>query len=69
MVPTMQLIKRVAEWRAIFLDKGLKVITGKSKVMVGSSCGKMIVNSGKWPCGVCVKGEQQWCAWCLVAGS
>ena len=25
---------------------------GKSKVMVGSSGGKMIVNSGKWPCGV-----------------
>ena len=24
----------------------------KSKVMVNSSSGKMIVNSGKWPCGV-----------------
>ena len=24
---------------------------GKSRVMVGSSGGKMIVNSGKWPCG------------------
>ena len=23
---------------------------------VGSSGGKMIVNSGKWPCGVCEKG-------------
>ena len=31
---------------------------GKSKVMVGSSGGKMIVNSGKWPCGVCGKGVQ-----------
>ena len=30
---------------------------GKSKVMVmvGSSGGKTIVNSGKWPCGVCGK--------------
>ena len=28
---------------------------GKSKVMVGNSGGKMIVNSGKWPCGVCGK--------------
>ena len=27
----------------------------KSKLMVGSSGGKMIVNSGKWPCGVCGK--------------
>ena len=31
---------------------------GKSKVMVGSSGGKMIVNSGKWLCSVCGKGEQ-----------
>ena len=31
---------------------------GKSKVMVGSSGGKMILNSGKWPCGVCGKGVQ-----------
>ena len=54
MAPTMeQLGRRVAQWRASLLDKGLKVIAGKSKVMVGSSGGKMIVNSGKWPCGVC----------------
>ena len=31
---------------------------GKAKVMVGSSGGKMIVNSGKWACGVCGKGMQ-----------
>ena len=31
---------------------------GKSKVMVGSSGGKMIVNSEKWPCRVCGKGVQ-----------
>ena len=24
--------------------------SGRSKVMVGSSGGKMIINSGKWPC-------------------
>ena len=50
-----QLGRRVAEWRASFLDKGLKVNAGKSKLMVGSSGGKMIVNSGKWSCGVCGK--------------
>ena len=48
-----QLGRRVADWRASLLGKGLKVNAGKSKVMVGSSGGKMIVNSGKWPCGVC----------------
>ena len=51
--------------------------TGKSKMMVGSSGGKMIVNSGKWPWGkesrqtlfsaqyVKKKDSQtmQWCAW------
>ena len=48
----------VVKWRAIFIDKGLKVNAGKSKVMVGSNGGKMIVNSGKLLCGVCGKGVQ-----------
>ena len=46
----------MAEWRASLLDKGLKVNAGKSKVMFGRSGAKIIVNSGKWPCGVCGKG-------------
>ena len=59
MAPTMeQLGRRVSDWRASLLGKGLKVNAGKSKVMVGSSGGNMIVNSGKWPCGVCGKGVQ-----------
>ena len=49
MASTMeQLGRRVADWRASLLGKGLKVNADKSKVMVGSSGGKMIVNSGKW---------------------
>ena len=36
--------------------------TGKSKIMIGSSGGKMIVNSGKWPCGVYGKGVQATCS-------
>ena len=31
---------------------------GKSKVMVGSSSGKIIVNPGTWQCGVGGKGVQ-----------
>ena len=42
-----QFVRRVAEWRASLPDKGLKVNAGKSKVMVGSSVGKMMVNTGK----------------------
>ena len=50
MAPTMeQLGRRVAEWRAILLKKELIVNAGTSKVMVGSSDGKMNVNSGNGP--------------------
>ena len=56
MAPTMeQLGKRETEWRSIPLDKGPKVNAGKSKVMVDCSGRKLIVNFGKWPCGVCGK--------------
>ena len=66
MAPTMeQLGRRVAEWISNLLDKGLKVNAAKSKVMVGSSGRKMIVNSGsgsvgkEWrqtvQCTVCIK--------------
>ena len=61
-----QLGRRVADWRASLLGQGLKVNVGKSKVMVGSSGGKMIVNSGKWLCGVCGKGVQTNSVQCTV---
>ena len=42
MAPTMeQLGRRVADWRANMRGKGLKLNAGKSKVMVGSSGGKI----------------------------
>ena len=67
MAPTMeQLGRRVADWRAILLGKGLKVNAGKSKVMVGSRDGKMVVNSENWPCGVCGKGAQAYFVQCTV---
>ena len=67
MAPTMEQLGRwVADWRSSLLGKGLKVNAGKSKVMVGSSGGKMIVNSGKWPCGICGKGVQANSVQCTV---
>ena len=39
---------------------------GKFKVIIGSSRGKMIVNYGKWPCGVCGKGVQENSVQCTV---
>ena len=50
MAPTMeQLGRHVTEWRASVLDKGLNVNAGNTKLMVGISGGKMIVNSGRCP--------------------
>ena len=46
-------------------DKGLKVNAGKSKVMIGSSGGKMIANSGKWPGGKGVKANSIQCTVCI----
>ena len=56
----------MADWRDSLLGKGLKVNAGKSKVMVGSSGGKKIENSGKWACGVCGKGVQANSVQCTV---
>ena len=39
---------------------------GKSKVMVERCDGKVIVNSGKWPCGLCGKGVQAKSVQCTV---
>ena len=56
----------IMQWRVNLFDKGLNVNAGKSKVMVGRSGGKMILNSGKWPYGVCGKGVQAYSAKCTV---
>ena len=61
-----ELGRRVADWRVDLLDKGVKVNARKFKVMVGSSGGKMIVNSGKWHCGVCGKGVWANSVKCIV---
>ena len=53
MAPTMeQLGRRVAEWSASLLDKGMNVNPGKYKVMVGSSGGKVIVHFSDLKCTV-----------------
>ena len=56
----------MAEWSACLLDQGLKANAGKSKMIVGSSGWKMIVNSVKWPCGVCGRGVQANSVQCTV---
>ena len=58
MAPTMeQLGRRVAEWRAILLDKGLEVNPGKSNVMVsvGKECSAQYAKMHSQ--------AVQWCTW------
>ena len=63
--PTMEQLGRwLADWRASLLGKGLKVNVGKLKVIVVSSGGKMIVNSGKWACGKGVQANSVQCTVC-----
>ena len=38
---------------------------GKSKVLACSSGGKLIVNSGKWNCGVCGSANSVRCTACI----
>ena len=67
MAPTIaQLGTRMAEWGASLLNKGLKMNAGKSKLVVNSSNGITIVNSGKWSCGVCGKGVHANSVQCTV---
>ena len=40
-----QLVRRVTEWIVFLLDKGIKVNAEKSQVIMGISCGNMIVNA------------------------
>ena len=56
----------------MLLDKGLKVNTGKSKVLVGSSGGKMIVNTVRRSAGKLCSVHRmytvdsqsvEWCTW------
>ena len=46
-------------WKAGFEEKGLRVNTRKTKVMISSKDRKSTVKTGKYPCGVCNKGVGQ----------
>jgi len=46
---------KIVKWKSGLEAKGLKMNTGKTKVMFSCSM-KDKVEEGKWPCGVCKKG-------------
>ncbi|XP_057312797.1 uncharacterized protein LOC130654265 [Hydractinia symbiolongicarpus] len=51
-----ELVEKFEKWRKGLEEKGLKVNTAKSKVMISSIAAKCDLVVGKWPCGVCRKG-------------
>ncbi|XP_057312826.1 uncharacterized protein LOC130654290 isoform X2 [Hydractinia symbiolongicarpus] len=51
-----ELVEKFEKWKKGLEEKGLKVNTAKSKVMISSIAAKCGLLVGKWPCGVCRKG-------------
>ena len=50
------LMEKIKIWKEGLESKGLKVNTGKTKVMKCHVDANMQVESGKYPCGICGKG-------------
>ena len=46
---------KIAKWKSGLEAKGLKMNTGKTKVMFSCSLKDKMEEKGKWPCGVCKK--------------
>ena len=46
---------KIVKWKSGLEAKGLKMNTGKSKVMFSCSMKDKVEEKGKWPCGLCKK--------------
>jgi len=49
---------KIVKWKSGLEAKGLKMNTGKTKVMFSCSMKDRVKEKGKWPCGVCKKSWQ-----------
>ena len=47
---------KIVKWKSELEAKGLKMNTGKTKVMFSCSMKRKVEEKGKWLCGVCKKG-------------
>ena len=47
---------KIVKWKSRLEAKGLKMNTGKTKVMFSCSLKDKVEEKAKWPCGVCKKG-------------
>ena len=55
----LELEERLSEWMAKLKEKGLRVNTGKTKVMNCKLGVGQVENSGQYPCGICRKGVRR----------
>ena len=46
--------EKALQWKSELEAKGLKMNTGKTKVMFSCSMKDKMEEKGKWPCGVCM---------------
>ena len=51
-----ELSRKLLAWRGCLESKGMKVNTGKTKVMVSTASAEAFETSGEFPCGVCRRG-------------
>ena len=47
---------KIVQWKSGLEAKGLKMNTGKTKLMFSCYMKDRVDEKGKWPCGVCKKG-------------
>ena len=51
-----ELITRISAWKTNLESKGLRVNVNKTKVLCSGRDLDVLVDTGKWPCGVCRRG-------------
>ena len=60
-----ELLVKLKTWKTEMEKKGLRVNMGKREVMVSGVDLDLLKKSGKYPCGVCQKGNAIFCGGCL----
>ena len=50
------LIKRLNEWKDFAENRGMRVNTNKTKVMINGEWQKLMQKAARWPCGVSGRG-------------
>ena len=52
----LELLDRLSVWKEGLEEEGLRVNMGKTVVMICQAKSGQVMDSGRWPCGICKKG-------------